>query len=131
MSISHASDGLVIGYTLASSGTLIGLLTARASLKRILAFPLIAIPAFIVGGILWSLIGPAPVAGHPESAFLNIIRGAFILGSAGLVGHLAAKLRSWGSIQHQRGTVIRMTGPRTRFHMNAAQVCVAIGQGHK
>ena len=54
MNWTHGTNGLVIGYLVAAAAVLFGLLLGRAPITRVLSFPLIAIPVFIVGVLLWT-----------------------------------------------------------------------------
>ena len=67
MNWTHGTNGLLIGYALSAVGVLVGLLVGRAPLQRTLAFPLIAIPVFIVGVLLLDSDGRPPKGnGHRQ-----------------------------------------------------------------
>src|SRR5580700_6792885 len=55
----HGTNGLLIAFGISAFGVLLGLLLGRATLQRVLLFPLMAIPIFIVSLLLWTaLSGP-------------------------------------------------------------------------
>jgi hypothetical protein len=59
VSWNHGTPGLLFVFGTSAAGVLVGLLLGRAPISRILAFPLMAIPIFIVAALLWTaIVGP-------------------------------------------------------------------------
>jgi hypothetical protein len=109
MTWTHGTNGLLIGYALSALGVLVGLLLGRAPVSRALAFPLIAIPIFVVAVLLWTAIaGPlkAAIAGN----LIPYLGVTFIAIFSGLAGKILAKLPD--KKNHKRGTLLEEAGQK-------------------
>jgi type IV secretory pathway TraG/TraD family ATPase VirD4 len=104
MTWTHGTNGLLLGYALSAFAVLLGLLLGRAPVSRILTFPLIAVPIFIVALLLWTaMAGPlkATAIGADLLPYLGL---GFIAIFSGLAGKLFAKLPD--KKNHKRGTLL-------------------------
>jgi type IV secretory pathway TraG/TraD family ATPase VirD4 len=96
-------------------------LAARAPLKRTIFFPVVGVPALIVGALLSSWMLPA---GHPDSLFLNLLGFAVLLGTSALIGFIHG-LPAADTVQYKRGTVMQNATPRGASDHHRAQMTLA------
>ena len=119
-------------YGLTAAGTLIGLITGKASIGRIITFPLTAIPIFLIDvlvlAVVGELLGPHLKSLPPavEMTFTIIIVGSFLPFSGWIVG------RGYGSItprqDHKRGALLEPGGRRLFAKRRTADCLTLAGQ---
>jgi type IV secretory pathway TraG/TraD family ATPase VirD4 len=112
MDWTHGTNGLLIGFAVSAAGVLAGLIVGRAPLPRTLAFPLIAIPAFLVGVLLWTAMA-GPLATAIAASLLPYLGLIFIAIFSGLAGKLFAKLPE--NKNHKRGTILEDNGQKFSY----------------
>jgi type IV secretory pathway TraG/TraD family ATPase VirD4 len=100
----HGTNGLLIAYGLGCVGVLLGMLFGRASPSRIIAFPLIAVPVFIVAILLWTAMAGPLKATAVATNLIPYFGLAFIAIFSGLAGKLFSKLPQ--NKNHKRGTLL-------------------------
>lgn len=110
MNWTHGTNGLLIGYLVSAAAVFVGLLIGRAPLSRLLTFPLIAIPVFIVGVLLWTAMAGALKATATAPNLLPFLGLGFIGIFSGLAGKLFAKLPE--NKNHKRGTRLEEANPK-------------------
>lgn len=109
MQWTHGTAGLLIPLALTAAGVLAGMIVGRAPIQKIVAFPLITIPIFLIAAILWSLaaavlkpkLGDTPVLAYLGSVFCVLI--------GGLAGKLLANTPP--TTGHKRGTQVQQGAP--------------------
>jgi hypothetical protein len=107
MNWAHGTSGLLIGFGISAIAVLIGLLLGRAPITRVLSFPLIAIPVFIVGILLWTAMA-GPIQGSGLASNLLPYLGIGFIGIfSALAGKLIAKVPE--DKTHKRGTILEET----------------------
>jgi hypothetical protein len=95
MNWTHGTNGLLVAYAISAVGVLVG---------RILAFPLIAIPALIVRVLLWTAMA-GPLKATAIAGDMLPYRGLiFTAIFSGLAGKLFARLPD--KKNHKRGTIL-------------------------
>jgi hypothetical protein len=104
MDWTHGTNGLLVAYAVSAVAVLVGLLIGRAPASRTLAFPLIAIPVFIGGVLLWTAMAGPLKATAIASSLLPYLGLAFIAIFSGLAGKLFAKLPE--NKNYKRGTIL-------------------------
>jgi Type IV secretion-system coupling protein DNA-binding domain len=109
MNWTYGTNGLLIGFALSCAGVLLGLISGRAPVSKVFAFPLFAIPIFIVAVLLWTAMA-GPLATAIASNFIPYLGLIFIGIFSGLSGKLFAKLPQ--NKNHQRGTLLEETTPK-------------------
>ena len=109
MDWTHGTHGLLIGFTLSCGGVLVGLISGRAPATKVLAFPLIAVPVFIVAVLLWTAMAGPLQATAIASNLIPYLGLIFIGLFSGLAGKLFAKLPQ--KKNHQRGTILEESTP--------------------
>jgi hypothetical protein len=114
----HGWTGILIAFGLTAAGTLVGLVTGKATAGKIIAFPLIAIPIFLFDFVVLAFLGDwlklyvfntFPSAG---AVLIPVISGAFLFLTGGFFG------MAYGSgipnPDHKRGTVLEAATARLR-----------------
>src|SRR5580765_891852 len=101
---------VLFSYGLTAAGTLLGLITGKAGIGRIITFPLTAIPIFLIDVLVLAVVGDLlephfrslpPAA---EMTFTIIVCGSFLLFTGWIVGRARGvmTLRQ----DHKRGTLL-------------------------
>jgi type IV secretory pathway TraG/TraD family ATPase VirD4 len=104
MNWTHGTNGLLVAYGVSAVSVLIGLVLGRAPITRVLSFPLIAIPVFLVGVLLWTAMAGPLKATAVASNLIPYLGLIFIAIFSGLAGKILAKLPD--KKNHKRGTLL-------------------------
>jgi type IV secretory pathway TraG/TraD family ATPase VirD4 len=104
MNLNHGATGLLLVYGVSAAAVLTGMILGRAPITRILAFPLIAIPVFIVATMLWTAMAD-PLKSLGLAKLLPYLGVAFVAIFSGLAGKLLARLPE--NKIHKRGTILQ------------------------
>jgi type IV secretory pathway TraG/TraD family ATPase VirD4 len=104
MNWNHGINGLLLVFGVSAAAVLAGMILGRAPITRILAFPLIAIPVFIVAMMLWTAMAD-PLKSLGLAKLLPYLGFAFVAIFSGLAGKLLARLPE--NKIHKRGTILQ------------------------
>jgi type IV secretory pathway TraG/TraD family ATPase VirD4 len=112
--VSHGLPALVFAYAVTGIPMIVGLLSQRASLVRILKAPLMAIPVTVAALIVWQFVRYFWAKGGvlPHGAALYWVGSVVLAAVGGFAGILLGGTRP--SAMHERGTLIE-EGRRTRI----------------
>jgi Type IV secretion-system coupling protein DNA-binding domain len=104
MNWTHGTHGLLIAFGVSAFAVLVGLNLGRAPLTRVIFFPLIAIPVFIIAVMLWAAVGSPLESTAIARTLLPYLGLGFIAIFSGLAGKILAKLPE--KKEHKRGTIL-------------------------
>jgi type IV secretory pathway TraG/TraD family ATPase VirD4 len=110
MNWNHGTSGLLIGYAISALCVLVGLALGRAPARRLLIFPLLAIPVCLIAVLLWTALAGPLKATAIASNLIPYLGLIFIAIFSGLAGKVLAKLHEKKT--HKRGTILEEPGAK-------------------
>jgi type IV secretory pathway TraG/TraD family ATPase VirD4 len=116
-SLSHGTNGLILGYGLTLFALTATLIQQRAGARAVLVSPILAVPCGLVGGLLTAAV--ASVISAPTLARAGPIPGITLLLFAGIAGGILVTRRRVLAETHWRGTVIQGPGQSVQSRRGA------------